>query len=429
MFKKFFTRFQGSDYLKNVTTLASGTTIAQGISLITAPILYRIYDKEDYGTLALYIGIVGVIGVFSTMQYLQPILLEKEDDDAKKVMWLNRLINTCVTTVVFLLVLFLGKYIAGWLNNPMITPWLYLIPVSIFFSGQNEIFRVWANRKKKYKIMSFNAILTAILVPIVSISIGLLHDGPLGLFLGLVASQIVPAIILLIALTRNEDLGLKYFDFSFIKKKAKEYQNFPMYSLPSEFVNRLTSQMPVFMLSIYLGPAVVGVYNLCVRMLGLPVQLIGGAIGEVFKQKASLDYNETGSFNIIFKKTLKSLVIISVIPLMVVIFFGPDLFGFIFGEQWRQAGVFSQILIFMFMLQLVTSPLTYAYIISNKLKEDFLLHVYILVSMALIFFFGFKITDNYLLILAAYSLNYILVYLFYLKRSIQFSKEISYEFK
>lgn len=113
MFKKFFTRFQGSDYLKNVTTLASGTTIAQGISLITAPILYRIYDKEDYGTLALYIGIVGVIGVFSTMQYLQPILLEKEDDDAKKVMWLNRLINTCVTTVVFLLVLFLGKYIAG----------------------------------------------------------------------------------------------------------------------------------------------------------------------------------------------------------------------------------------------------------------------------------------------------------------------------
>lgn len=429
MFKKFFSKFQSFDYLKNVTTLASGTTLAQGVSLITAPILYRIYDKDDYGTLALYIGIVGIIGVFSTMQYLQPILLEKKDEDAKKVMWLNRLINTVVTALVFLLVLFLGKYIAGWLNNPLITPWLYLIPVSIFFSGQNEIFRVWANRKKKYKIMSFNAILTALLVPVVSISIGLLKEGPLGLFLGLIASQIIPALVLLIALTRNEDMGLKYFDSSFIKKKAKQYKNFPLYSLPSEFVNRLTNQLPVFMLSIYVSPAVVGVYNLCVRMLGLPVQLIGGAIGEVFKQKASMDFNETGSFNNILKKTLKSLVIVSVIPLLIVIIFGPNLFAFVFGEQWREAGIFAQILIFMFMLKLVISPLTYAYIIKNKLQEDFLLHMYMLISMALIFFIGFEITDNYLLVLAVYSLNYIIIYLFYLKRSFQFSKAISYELK
>lgn len=429
MFKKFFTRFQGSDYLKNVTTLASGTTIAQAISLITAPILYRIYDKVDYGTLGLYMAIVGVVGVFSTMQYLQPILLEKEDENAKKVMWLNRIINTAVTAIVALLVLIFGKYIAGWLNNPMITPWLYLIPVSIFFSGQNEIFRVWANRKKKYKIMSLNSVLTAILVPIVSISFGLLYSGPLGLFLGLITSQIIPAIVLLIALTRNDDLGLKYFDLDFIKNKANQYKNFPLYSLPSEFVNRLTNQMPVFMLSIYVGPGVVGIYNLCVRMLGLPVQLIGGAVGEVFKQKASQDFNETGSFNNIFIKTFKSLLVISVVPLFVIIIFGPDLFSLIFGNEWREAGVFAQILIFMFMLKLIISPLTYAYIIGNKLKEDMLLHIYMLVSMVLVFFLGFRLTENYLLVLGVYSLNYILVYLFYLKRSIHFSKNINYEFE
>ena len=153
MIKAFIHRIKQSDFIKNVATLATGTTLAQAVSIFTAPVLYRIYSKVDYGTLGLYMAITGIIGVFSTMQYLQPILLEKEDDEAKKVMWLNRVINTFVTLLVFLLVLGLGKYVGQWLNNQDIIPWLYLIPVSIFFTGQNEIFKVWANRKKKFKIM------------------------------------------------------------------------------------------------------------------------------------------------------------------------------------------------------------------------------------------------------------------------------------
>ena len=73
-----------SDFIRNVATLASATTIAQAVSILTAPVLYRIYDKEDYGTLGQYMAIVAVVGVFSTMQYHQVILLEKDDDDAKK---------------------------------------------------------------------------------------------------------------------------------------------------------------------------------------------------------------------------------------------------------------------------------------------------------------------------------------------------------
>lgn len=421
MFKNFFTRLQGSDYSKNITTLASGTTIAQAISLITAPILYRIYDQNDYGTLGLYIAIVGVIGVFSTMQYLQPILLQKNDDDAKKLMWLNRLINTVVTIVVFLLVLFLGKYIAGWLNNPMITPWLYLIPVSIFFSGQNEIFGVWANRKKKYRILSINAILTAILVPIVSISFGLLQKGPLGLFLGLVTSQVIPAIVLLITLTRDEDLGLKYLDFSFIKSKAKEYKNFPLYSLPSEFVNRLTNQLPVFMLSSFVGPSAVGIYNLAVRMIGLPIQLIGGAISTVFRQRASEDYNKQGSFRNIYIKTFKTLTAISIPMLLIILIFGPQIFAFVFGPEWKLSGVIAQILMFMFVMKLIVSPLSYTWFIVDRLQESFYIHIYMLVSNLIVFYVGFKFFSDYKLVLIAYAINYILIYIYSAFRTYHFS--------
>lgn len=418
----FIKNLKQSMYVRNVATLATGTTMAQAVSIITAPILYRIYAKVDYGTLGLYMAIVGVAGVFSTMQYIQPILLEKEDDDAKKVMWLNRTINMVVTIIVALLVFLFGDYLGGLLGNEGIMPWLYLAPISIFFSGQSQIFSIWANRKKKYKILSFNAILTALLVPAVSISVGLYNNGPLGLFLGLLISHVVPPIVLLITLTKYDDLGLKYFDWETIKAKVKEYKSFPIYSLPSEFVNRLTNQLPVFMLSAYAGPAVVGIYNLCIRMLGIPVQLIGGAIGQVFQQKAVVDYNTQGSFKNVFVKTFKTLSLVALPGLLVIIFFGPQLFAFAFGEEWRESGVFAQILIFMFVLKLIISPLSYAYYIKNRLREDMIIHLYVLISMEIIFAVGFNTLADYKSVIILYVINYSLVYLVYLVRTYNFSK-------
>jgi O-antigen/teichoic acid export membrane protein len=425
MFKKaleFISRLKQSMYVRNVATLATGTTMAQAVSILTAPILYRIYAKVDYGTLGLYMAIVGVVGVFSTMQYIQPVLLEKEDDDAKKVMWLNRTINIAVTIIVALIVFLFGDYFGKLFGNEAIMPWLYLAPISIFFSGQSQIFSIWANRKKKYKILSFNAILTALLVPAVSISIGLYNNGPLGLFLGLLVSQVVPAIVLLFALTKHDDLGLKYFDWATLKQKVKQHKNFPIYSLPSEFVNRLTNQLPVFMLSAFAGPAVVGVYNLCVRMLGLPIQLIGSAISRVFQQKATEDYNTKGSFNNVFVKTFKTLSLVALPGLLIILIFGPQLFAFAFGEEWRESGVFAQILIFMFVLKLIVSPLTYAYYIKNKLKEDMLWHLYTLAANFAIFFIGFKYSNDYFFVLKLFAAHYSIMYLIYLNRSFTFSK-------
>lgn len=419
---QFLIQLKSSLFVRNVATLATGTTLAQSVSIITAPILYRIYSKVDYGTLGLYMAIVGVVGVFSTLQYIQPVLLEKEDDDAKKIMWLNRVINIGVSLIVLLLVITLGDTLGRAMGNEAIMPWLYLAPISIFFTGQSQIFGIWANRKAKYKILSFNAILTALLVPAVSISVGLINNGPLGLFLGLLVSHVIPPIILLVALTKHDDLGLKYLDWAVIKEKAKTYKNYPFYSLPSEFINRLTNQLPVFMLSAFAGPAIVGVYNLCVRMLGLPIQLIGSSIARVFKQRAAADYNEKGDFRNVFVKTMKTLMAISIVPLIVILIFGPDIFSLAFGENWREAGVFAQILIFMFMMKLITAPLAYSYFIVDRLKEDLYNHIYMLVSSLSIFYFGFKLTDDYKIIIAVFSLNYVLIYLWIIFRAYYFTK-------
>lgn len=421
---RFLRNKKPSDFLRNVATLATGTTLAQAVSIFTAPILYRIYDKTDYGTLGVYIAFTGVVGVFSTMQYLQTILLEKNDKDAKVALWLNRSINIVIAAIVLLVVLLLNDFIADVLNNAELAKWLYLAPISVFFAGQNEIFRVWANRKKKYKILSFNAILTAILVPIISISVGLIYPeyGALGLFLGLLTSHVFPPLVMLIALRSTENFKVDNLSLQYLQEVAKKYKDFPKFSLPSEFINRFSNQLPVFMLSTFAGAGVVGVYNLAVRMLGLPITLIGNAIAEVFRQKATEDYHRKGENQDIFKKTFKILTSISVFPLIIILLWGPDLFTLVFGDNWKEAGVFAQILSGYFFLRLIVSPLSYQFIISRKLREDMIWHLWMLISNVILFLVGFQLTENYLLIMGIFSINYIGFYIIYLFRSFKFSK-------
>lgn len=428
MFKHLINRARQSTYLKNVLTLSSGTTFAQLISVGTAPVLYRIYSREDYGTLGLYMAICGVLGVFSTMQMSEVILLETEEKKALIALWLNRLINLLISLLSLLLIIPLNQTISEIFGNPNIQYWLYLIPISLFFSGQNAILRVWANRKKRYRLLSLNSIISSISIPLFSILLGYLYSGPMGLFIGLLIGQIVPSLFLLVVLNRRDPIN----SYSGITSKNlssafTRFRKFPMYNLPAELMSRVSIQAPVFFLSSLFGPSIVGLYNLTTRMLGLPVQVIGGAFGEVFRQRATQDLAQIGNCVQIFRKTFGLLGALGLLMILVISIMGPFLFGFVFGEEWYEAGIIAQVLVWMYALKCVVSPLSFTYIIREKLIEDMLLHIWILASTLLIFSYGLYSGIDYIRLLLIYAINYSIIYLVYLIRSYQLARGEIYE--
>jgi O-antigen/teichoic acid export membrane protein len=409
--KQAIIRFKSSLFLQNVASLATGTTLAQALSIFTAPILYRIYNKEDYGTLGLYMAIVGIIGVFSSMQYTNAILIEREDEDAKVIMWLSRLINIIVSLITLVIVFFFGESIGILLGNDKVTPWLYIAPLSIFFSGQEQIFRSWANRKKKYRILTSNTILTALIVPFVSISIGLYNNGPFGLFLGLIIGQILPPIILLKLLTRKENLGLNYFKIDQIKDLAKKYKKFPIYSLPATFVNNLSHNLPTIMFSKFFGAEIVALYSLANRMLGIPTNIISNAVSQVYNQKVSELYNKKGKIKIFYLKTLKSLLIVSILGFGLITILIPFLFPFLFGSEWNGAIQITQIMVIVFMLRFINSPLSYIIYIKEKHQIDLIASIYFVASTIISFWAANYYKLDYIDTIWVYVLNFCSIYI------------------
>lgn len=424
----FYGKLKNSEFATNVSKLTTGTAVAQLISVGTAPILYRIYDKEDYGTLGLFMAITGIIGVFSTMKYSHAILLEKEDSSAKTIMWLNRLINLTFSIFCLIVVFIFGEMIATSLGNEKISPWLYLLPISIFFSGQGEIFRIWANRKKKYRLLMINSILTAMLVPIVSIGIGLFHNGPLGLFLGLVVSHTIPPLVLLIGLSKKESFGFQFLKFDIIKQLAFKYKKFPIYSVPTDFVNNLSHNLPVLMLSKFYGAEVVALFSLAKRMLGIPTSLIAGSVSEVYRQKITSHYNKQGNIKEFYLKTIRNLLPLSIIMFGVIILLIPYIFPVLFGPKWNEAIQISQIMSVIYFLQFFNSPISYIMYIKEKHHIDLIASIYFVCSTYFTLWLSNYLNFDYISAIWAFVLNFCSIYLvmvFYNhKLSIQLKNEI-----
>ncbi len=148
--------------------------------------------------------------------------------------------------------------------------------------------------------------------------------------------------------------------------------------------------------------------------------MVASATGEFFRQKAASEYAEKGECQSTFTKITLGLAGISIVPFAVLGVFSPALFAWIFGEEWRQAGEYAQVLSALFFFKFVVSPVSFMYYIANRLKEDLLVHVYLIASTLGLFVFLKSAPTE--VMLAGYVVNYILVYIFVGWRSWHFSK-------
>jgi O-antigen/teichoic acid export membrane protein len=113
-----------------------------------------------------------------------------------------------------------------------------------------------------------------------------------------------------------------------------------------------------------------------------PMTLIGAAIAQVFFQRAAMAKHD-GSLSSIFTDTYSFLVKISLFPLLLLTFIGKDLFVFVFGPLWGDAGFFIQILSVFAVSLFISSPLSSILSILGKQKIGFMLSS---ISLALRFF-------------------------------------------
>jgi O-antigen/teichoic acid export membrane protein len=393
--------------------------LAQVISIFSAPISSRVFSPENYGVLGVYMGISGVLGTLTFSHYPQAILIAKEEDEAQNLIWFCFFLAATISLVIGLAMSVI-LYFTDWLND--LGFWAYTIPVSIMLNAITTVLSVWANRTKQYKIISKNRVVTAIFTISIQLAVGFFINKKFGLMAGLLTGQILGAVLLIWPFLFREEIKIRLPRPEFFKEYAWNYRRFIMYGTPADFINNLFNQLPVYFLSSMAGLSYVGNFSFAQRLLGLPATLIGNSIADVFRQKASDVYRQKGECSELFKKTGRTLFLIGIIPLIIMLLFAPQIFAFVFGEQWRKAGEMARILSPLFFFRIILSPLSYLYTLAGRMREDLIIHVGSVGVITLGFMVSNQFFSNKDLLLVGYSAAYFGIYLIYLTRSYQFSK-------
>jgi O-antigen/teichoic acid export membrane protein len=116
-----------------------------------------------------------------------------------------------------------------------------------------------------------------------------------------------------------------------------------------------------------------GLFNHTYQMLRIPLVLIGASIGQVFFQRCAERINKGEDITIVARQSVKTLFVFSIVPFSVVFFFGAELFALVFGEDWREAGQYAQIMAPWFMVNFMSSPISSLPLILKKQGSFFML--------------------------------------------------------
>lgn len=191
----------------------------------------------------------------------------------------------------------------------------------------------WLNRHRKYKVLAFNRVLQAVLVLAFSLVFFLLPDKDYGMIYAFLVGQAAVAALLIRHMIKDvKRLSLK-FSWAGLKAAAARYRRFPLFSTPSGLINTLATQMPTFLLRFFGGDTMVGYYGMMNRVMGLPTQMVGQAMSDVFRQQASAQYMESGQCLALYRKTAKTLFLVSILPFGLLFFLGEPVFTWFFRRR------------------------------------------------------------------------------------------------
>ncbi|MEA3492572.1 MAG: oligosaccharide flippase family protein [Campylobacterota bacterium] len=402
-----------SEFSRNVLTLMTGTTIAQAIPIAISPILTRIYTPEDFGIYALFIAITAIFGSIANGRYELAIMLPKKDEDAINIFALGFIITSAISLSLLVLVVLFNDYFTKLLGNDEISIWLYFVPIAVFFTGLWNILNYFNNRKKQYKDLAKATIIKSIVTAIVQLSVGFIKSGATGLISGQILSQFFANTKLLSNIIKDKILLSKIRKVKIIAL-AKRYKDFPKFTMWAGLANTSSLHLTNVLISSFYSVATLGFYSLVQRVLSIPSGLISGSIGQVFFQEATREKQETGSAINSFNSTLKKLTILGVPSFTILYFIVEDLFAFVFGEEWRVAGSYAQILLPLFLVRFVVSPLSIINQVYLKNRLGLFWQIGLLMIQVIILYIGHILNISFINIVYMVSVIISLYFIYYL---------------
>lgn len=375
----FIKRYLGRPFVRNVAIIAGGTATAQIIHIGFSPIITRLYGPEIFGVLGVILSVVAIISPISTLCYDHSIVMPAKKADGLLLLKLSIIIALLVSSISCIIFIIFQSWISFRLNIGDAYYLIYFIPIIVFLSAVAQVNEQWLVRTKRFKTTATIGVIKALLVGSSKSGLGLIYPTATTLVSLSSAGHGLHALLTSYGARdtkKDVSISIKNSDGMIenkMKSLAYEYRDFPFFRAPQVFINSISRNLPILMFTSLFGPAVVGYYVIAHRVLKLPAALINASVGKVFVQRiAEASHKGENLKNLIIRTTL-GMAAVGIIPFLVIIAFGPWIFGFVFGSEWTVAGDYARWLSLWLFFGFINVPSVTA-IPFLKLQKHLLLY-------------------------------------------------------
>lgn len=360
------------DFIKSVAVLVTGTILAQLFSFLISPLLTRIYTPEEMGDLNLYLRIVSFLSVLATARFELSLPLPKNDQHSYLLYRLS--IRIAIYTLLGVSLISVFYFMTIGINLKLFL-FVAMTILSTAFLVLVNLGTNWSIRKKEYRKISISKMLNSGVSNILRWLFGVLGMGSFGLILASLIGSFLSSLTFIRQWFKLDKQHLSFRSDKKTRALASAYREFPTINLPHALVDLGKDLLLAFLMIYFFSKEVFAWYSHSLLILQIPISLIGLSISQVFFSRCAELVNEGQSTVSLLRKTVISLFLLSILPFTVLFFFGTPLFAFVFGENWSNAGYYSEIMSVWFLLNFLNSVVSTLPTVLRRQKEFFYLGI------------------------------------------------------
>ena len=363
---------------RRAAILLSGALVAQVVPIAASPILTRLYSAAEYGLLAIFGSLTAIIVAVASGRYHMAITLPQEDEEAVKITTLAIAVavGLCATLLLAAVVWYLCLPVPN--AVAALGAWLILVPVAALLGSIYDSLSYLSLRLDELRSIARAGGGKAIAGAAVQIGLGFMGLGSAGILTGNLVSL----------LAGNMTLARRYLSmtdsrktpWSELRRLAGQYRDFAKFDVWANLANVVSANILVLGMTGLFGPTTVGHYALAFRLLTLPAMIVGSTVGQVYLREISLRVRNPVAARRAFDKTLARLAAISLPPFIALAFVAGDLFAFVFGAEWREAGSLAAAMIPLVWVRFLVSPLSTTFLVYERQRQLLLWQIGLLVA-------------------------------------------------
>ncbi len=363
---------------RNFAKLLSANVVAQVIGLLVYPVLTRLYTPDDFGLLNLFLSIAGVLVILATAEYQYAIVLPKDDKRATAVFQVGLLVLCGVVALVLLSVPF-SHPIARLFNTPSLAHYYWLMPFYVAVSGLWILLNYYYTRQRQFGRISRYQLSQSVLNAGAKMSFGfagLLHSG---LLLSTVLAPLCSIAMSIAAVWKKGLRQLLHIDREECRTAAREYANFPKYSLPRALVNNLSGALPSLLLTPFFGLANLGFWGMALTLAFRPLSMISQSLYQVLFENTAHRVNQRLTLRPTILRFL-CLTLAVAIPCFTALYFVlPVLTRWLLGAEWEISGLYIRVMLPWLLMSVLVAPICFLSDIFKKQKIGLYLEVLLIV--------------------------------------------------